>query len=101
MKIYLGHCGQFLQPKNKLEKFLQNYLQQNFDRKVIDETEIEKTKAAILKRIVGMNLDHAKCTPIEAAWWTNTPPFIDVEIQDWILDGCHSITFSFMCSKEL
>lgn len=99
MKYYLGHIGQFLQPKNKLEKAIQEYIK-FFDRKLIPETKIEDYKTEINKNIEVLTAKHSKCTPIRSDWWSPANSVRD-EVRDWVLGGVDCARFSFMCSKEV
>ena len=99
MKYYLGRVGQFLQPKNKLEKAIQSFIKE-YDRVVIYATHIEVAKNAIQNRINALTKEFSKCTPIKADWWTPAHDRND-EIKDWVIGGVDCVRFSFMCSKEV
>lgn len=99
MKKYIGEVSYCLKPKNRLQKFIQEWIKINYDGKIIHASKIEQTKAAIIKRIAGINLDHAKCTPEKVYWWTPANDFNSAS-KNWVLGGCDCIRFSFICSKE-
>lgn len=99
MKYYLGHVGQFLQPKNKLEKAIQSYMK-IFDRRLITDSEVESFKAEIVANIGLLNRAYPKCTTIKASWWTPAHDY-NAEIIDWVIGGVDCVRFSFMCSKEV
>ena len=98
MKKYLGEASQFLQPKNRLERAIQDYVK-TLDRVLIYESDLEEVKIQIKNKIAGIVLDHAKCTPIRVNWWTPAREFT-AEIKDWVLGGCDCVRFVFLCSKE-
>lgn len=99
MKLYLGHVGQFLQHKNKLEKAIQDFIK-SYDRALVNATHIEVAKTAIANHIKLLTASFPKCTPIKAYWWTPGHDHND-EIKDWVIGGVDCIRFSFMCSKEV
>lgn len=99
MKYYLGHVGQFLQPKNKLEKAIQNYIKL-YDRKLLPEYDLQLYKIEINDKIKALTAEHSKCTPIKSDWWTPSSSLTD-EIRDWVLGGVDCVRFSFMQSREV
>ena len=98
MKYYLGQVNQFLAPKNKLEKAIQEYIK-IFDRKLVKEAELEDYLTEIKENVKSISKAHSKCTPIDAHFWT--PAQFNDEVKDQVLGGVDCVRFVFMCSKEV
>lgn len=97
MTYYLGNVYQFLSPKNKLEKAIQDFIS-TYHREIYAETEIERIKENIIDETYTLNTLHKMCRPVNPSWWT---PRIGVEeTTDWTLGNVNCVRFVFQQSKE-
>jgi|GEM_PF-5946162 len=95
MRIYFGKIGLFLKADNNLGKAVQN-LTKSYDRKIINESEIDKVKQNILNEIEILNQKYYRCKKIYAYWWVNKIS------NDWVLTFAKKFcTFNFLLQFDI
>ena len=68
MTKYLCELGSFYQPKNKLHKAIQEFIQQQH-RRVIPADKLTEYEKILKERIEILNKLNPKCTPVEVHFW--------------------------------
>jgi hypothetical protein len=70
MTKYLVNLGMFYQPKNKLHKAIQEFIQKQ-SRKVIPDNDLKYYKNRLWAVIDNLNSLHPKCTPVKVNFWSS------------------------------
>jgi len=96
MRYYLGHCGTFLKPMNKLQAAIQKMFL-TYDGVLIRESDINKTKHAITQNVQTLNRLYPRCTPEQVSFFC---PDEFSELVDWIAAGVHCVSFAFYHSRD-
>jgi len=82
-EYYIVIIGAKYNPKNKLQKEIQEFLSTQ-DRKIITVDNLDVFKKNIIAYPKILNHDYPKCKPLQPSWWTNNILKSDT-VTDWFL----------------
>lgn len=77
---YLINLGMFYQPKNKLQKAVQEFFKEQ-ERKVIAGESVNKYQDYFDERIDALNKQFTKCTPVKLNIWSHDSKDINIQIE--------------------